>query len=1071
LFVLSHLAISSTAFAQIDTGTIVGRVTDESGGILPGVTVTATQQGTGVASTSVTNDSGEFIFPGLRVGAYDVTAELQGFRRAIRQGVRLNVQTRAQVDLALSVGAVSEQVTVTGRSELLQTQTADIGNIVDQRQVQDLPLLGRRYSELAFLTPGVVAAPAGITSRGEDTFFNANGNYATWNNYTLDGADNNSFSTNLQERSPQVVAPPVDALQEFKVQTRTYSAEFGKAAGAVINASIKQGTNDFRGSGFAFIRDESLNANTWDNNRAGRPKGPFNQLIAGGTFGGPIVRGRTFFFGDYQSSRTERSLSQTATVPTARMKAGDLSELTGSMVAGNAFVPAGCVDAVNKVINRSCFDPAASRLLALFPDPNVPGTGFFNNNFISNGILNNDVDQFDIRVDHRIGAGSDSVFARYSFQNTKRIEPPVLEDPVASGDFSSDILNRGQSAVAGWSRVFGSTVFNELRGSFNKVRSDVLHLAFGQDVNAQYGIRGVPQDSRFYGGLPHIAIARVARIGGPFFRPQFQNSNVFQLSDNLTWQKGSHSMKFGAEFRRDNLRYIDLRSLNGELSFTDGRYTGFGYGDFLLGLASAQRLTLFHEPDLYANGWQIYAQDSWRARENLTLSLGIRYEAFTPLLDRNNLLTNIDPATGQRFTATDGNIFDRALIHPDRDDIAPRIGVTWSATDRIVFRGGYGVFYQQFDRYGSESQLGLNLPQLVDASITANSGTEAPAFTFTQGFTPLNPATVSPAIVQWRIQDPEQDTPIVHQFSFGPEFQFAENMVGAVEYVGNRTRNGRRLRNLNEGVISGSTVTFPYAQYGYGNAYLEQIVTNGRADYHALQMRVQRRMSRGLSYTVAYTWSKALGDFLDHLSAGGGAVGNSPSSTYAMQKDYGLLAFDIPHRLVTSFIYELPFGEGRAFDPQGALGAIARDWSVNGILTLSAGRPFTVTATDQAQTGPGRIARANCVGPAVPDGFNQTIDSWMDPAAFTATTIRTYGNCANNTVRGPGSKSMNLSVFRSIRMGDVRRAEIRVETFNLFNWVNYGFPAANISNLGTFGRITSSIGDQREIQLAFKFYF
>ena len=244
------------------------------------------------------------------------------------------------------------------------------------------------------------------------------------------------------------------------------------------------------------------------------------------------------------------------------------------------------------------------------------------------------------------------------------------------------------------------------------------------------------------------------------------------------------------------------------------------------------------------------------------------------------------------------------------------MGITWSANDKLVIRGGYGIFYQQFDRYGSESRLGLNLPQLVDASISANSAAENPAFTFTQGFTPLNPTTVNPAIVQWRIQDPEQDTPIVQQFSFGPEFQFNDNMVAAVEYVGNRTRNGRRLRNLNEGVIQGNAVVFPCARAGYGNAYLEQIVTNGRADYDALQMRMQRRMSNGLAYTVAYTWSKALGDFLDHLSAGGGAVGNNPSSAYAMEKDYGLLAFDIPHRLVTSFIYELPFGDGRRFSPR-----------------------------------------------------------------------------------------------------------------------------------------------------------
>ena len=230
----------------------------------------------------------------------------------------------------------------------------------------------------------------------------------------------------------------------------------------------------------------------------------------------------------------------------------------------------------------------------------------------------------------------------------------------------------------------------------------------------------MPKDARFYGGLPHMPIQRFARIGGPFFRPQFQNSQVLQFAENLTWQKGSHAMKFGVEFRKDMLHYIDLRSLNGELNFIDGRYTGFGLGDFMLGLSSAQRLTLFHEPDLYANGWQFYAQDSWRARSNVTITAGIRYEMFTPLLDKNNLLTNIDPATGRTFTAKDGSVFDRALIHPDRNDFAPRVGVAWNVSPRVVVRGGFGIFYQQTDRYGSESQLGLNLPQLVDASITSN---------------------------------------------------------------------------------------------------------------------------------------------------------------------------------------------------------------------------------------------------------------------------------------------------------------------------------------------------------------
>ena len=1072
---LGLLVVSGTrAAAQINTGSIVGTVRDSSGGILPGVTVTVTLDATGVSQSTVTNEAGQFVFPGLRVGQYTVSAEISGFKRAVQNEIQLSVQDRREVAFTLEVGNITEEVTVSGRSELLQTQSADIGNVVNEEQLQSLPLLGRRYSELAFLTPGVVQAPAGITSRGEDTFFNANGNYATWNNYTLDGADNNSFSTNLQERSPQVVQPPVDALSEFKVQTRTYSAEFGKAAGAVINASVKGGTNDYSGSAFGFFRDEALNANTWENEQADVEKGPFNEQIFGFTLGGPIVKSRMFFFGDYQATRTERALTQTATVPTALMRQGNLSELTGNMVANNPFVPAGCVDAAAKTINPDCFDPVAARMINLYPSPNVPGTGFFSNNFLSNGILDNTIDQFDLRGDVTLNA-TNSIFARYSFQNTNRVEPPVLEDPVASGDFSSDILIRGQNLVSGWSRIFGSTGFNEFRFAYNRIRSDSIHPAFGVDANSEFGIIGVPNDPRFFGGLPHTSISRFQRIGGPFFRPQFQTSQVFQFADNFTWTKGTHAFKFGGEFRRDRVKYIDLRSLNGEIGFNDGRYTGFGLGDFLLGLASTQRLTLFHEPDLYMNGYQAYAQDSWRIKSNFTLNYGIRYEYFTPLFDAQNRLTNIDPATGEILMASDsGSTYDRTLIHPDKNDWAPRVSFAWTATPKMVVRGGYGTFYQQTDRYGSESQLGLNLPQLVDASITANNASEAPAMILREGFISLAPENVSKSIVQWRIQDPNQDTPIVHQFSFGPEYQLTDNMVAAVEYVGNMVRNGRRLRNLNQGILTnpGSPgVVFPYAQYGFGNAFLEQVTTNGRANYHSLQIRGQRRLTNGLAYTLAYTYSKALGDFLDHLSAGGGASGNFPQDAQNMAADYGPLPFDIRNRFVASFVYELPWGRGRAAQPEGVLGALVSDWAVNGILTLNSGRPFTIGANNRSNTGSGSNFRADCVGNPLPDGFNQTRDAWFDITAFAQPADNTFGTCGYNTVRGPSFKTMNFSVFRSIPFAEQRRVEFRLEIFNLFNWTNFGFPASSVANLNTFGKITSSLRDPREMQLAVKFYF
>src|SRR5262245_23491766 len=420
--------LSLPAYAQLDTGSIVGTITDASGAVLPGVTVTATQLETGVATTAVTTDRGQYVFPNLKIGRYSVAAELAGFRRGVRDGIELHVQERIEANLKLELGQLSEEVKVTGTAELLQTQTANMGHAVDERQLKDLPLLGRRYSELALLTPGVNVAPAGITSRGEDTFFNANGNPATWNNYTLDGADNNSFSTNLQERSPQVIQPPVDALQEFRVQTRTYSAEFGKAAGAVVNASIKQGTNAYHGSLFAFVRDDRFNANRWENERAGVAKGQFNQNIGGATVGGPIVKSRSFFFADYQGTRLEQAQTKQSTVPTPLMRQGILIELPQTLRNTSSFFAPGCINPATKTVTPSCIDPVANSLMALYPQPNLPQAmaalgvpgGFVSPNFISNGLLNNDIDQFDIRSDQSLGR--DQILARYSFMDTRRAE-------------------------------------------------------------------------------------------------------------------------------------------------------------------------------------------------------------------------------------------------------------------------------------------------------------------------------------------------------------------------------------------------------------------------------------------------------------------------------------------------------------------------------------------------------------------------------------------------------------------------------------------------------------------------
>ena len=1056
-------------------------MTDGQGGVLPGASVVATQEGTGFSMTETTNSKGQYSFPNLKIGKYVITAEIAGFKKAVRAGLQLHVQERIQADFKLDVGAMTEEVTVSGEAPLLNTQTGDMGHVVDQRQLTDLPLLGRRYAELALLQTGVVPGGRQLASLGEDTSFNANGNFGTWNNYTLDGADNNSSSTNLQERSAQVVQPPVDALEEFRIQTRTYSAEFGKSAGAVINASIKQGTNNFKGTIFGFLRDEKFNENTFENKAAGRAKGPYNQYIGGFTAGGPIVKNKLFIFGDYQITRSDKAVSDLATVPTAAMRRGDLSELSRALTA-NSLVPAGCVNTTTKVISPSCFDPISAKLINLYPLPNVPAAmaiegqagrfGAAGSNYISNGILENDANSFDVRLDGKPGdSGKDSVFVRYSRYKNTRHEPPVL-GPIVSGDFNSDIFITGQSGVLGWSRALNSSMFSEVRLGWNKIQGDTLHKAFGIDSNKEYGITGIPADARYTGGLAAMNIAGLSRLGGPSFRPQFQTSQVFQISANTTWQRGSHSFKFGVEARRDKVKYIDLTALNGAATFSDARYTGSGIGDFLLGMASAQRITLFHEAKLFSDGIEFFAQDSWRPTNKLAVNYGIRYEYFTPPQDEDHKLTNIDPATGQRITAKDsGSMYEQTLIHPDKNNFAPRLSLSYTATEKLVMRAGFGIFYQANDRYGSEAQLALNPPQLIDVNVTVPNANTAPVFFLKNGFVTPTLANVNPTLLQWRIQDPNQKTPIVYQFSAGPEYQFMQKMVLSVEYVGNMVRNGRRLRNLNQGQITGpSTVVFPYAQYGYGTAYLEQIVTVGRSNYHALQAKLQRRMSGGLGFTASYTFSNAKSDFLDHLSAGQGASGNLPQNAYNMSADYGPVAFDVPHRFVLSFVAELPAGKGRKKEFHG-IAAVLNNWSMNGILSLNSGRPFTATATDASNTGQGHQSRANCLGDAQPSSFDKTIDKWFDTSQFTQPAAFTFGTCGSNTLRGPGQKSLNASLFRSFPLAKDRRIEFRAEAFNLLNWKNYALPGQSVANTATFGKITSTIGDPREMQFAVKLYW
>lgn len=706
LFNLSAAAVvfAAMAFAQIDTGSIVGIVHDSTGAVLPKATVTATNVATNIMLTTETNDSGQYQFGSLPPGDYAVKASANGFASQRVADVRIDVQSRPSIDFTLQIGNVNQTVEVQSTAPLLDTQTATLGGVVNTRQIEDLPLNGRRYADLALLEAGIQKNYTNTNNTAPDRF-SSNGNLETQNYFSLDGVDNNSGSTNLQEGSVQAVQPPPDALQEFRVQTRTYSVEFGTSAGAVINATIKSGTNGFHGDIWEFLRNSDLDSNTFFNNLNGVPRGHFSQNVFGGTFGGPVIKDKTFFFVDSQGFISRKATTLQSTVPTPLMKTGTFTELKNTLTNSTVAGQAGCI--AGNVIAAACLDPAGVKLLSLYPDPNIPSavarqgaagswTGSPNYQFVYS--VPNTTYSYDIRVDHTVNQNN-RLFGRFSDYSVDRQDPPWTGNPVAgNGNFATQYNIRGKSVALGWTTVLSSSMVNELRGGFSRdnAHSDPLGLAVGTSQAATYGLNGIPSGP-FDAGIPPINIGGLTRLGTSPWRPQVQIAQVWQLLDTLSWLRGNHGFKFGYELRHSSDNFLDAQSLQGQIT-SSGIYTGnngFGVPDFLLGDVNSASFTTPTVVHNYKNGNSFFAQDTWRVRSNLTVNYGVRYELFSPLLNHQNAVSNFTAANGGGFvTATDGSWYQRALVYPDKNDLAPRFGFTYQPFSKIVLRGGYGIFYQ-----------------------------------------------------------------------------------------------------------------------------------------------------------------------------------------------------------------------------------------------------------------------------------------------------------------------------------------------------------------------------------------
>ncbi len=1096
--------LASAAFAQIDTGSIVGTVRDPSGAAIPKATVTLTNKATNQVQTTATNQSGEYQFNALHPGNYSVRAVISGFSAQAIDDVPIDVQSRPSIDFTLQVGSVTQTLEVQSIAPLLNTQTADVGGVVQQQQINDLPLNGRRYADLALLEPGIQKNLTNPNNTAPDRF-SSNGNLETQNYFSLDGVDNNSGSTNLQEGSVQTVQPPPDALQEFRVQTRTYSAEFGTSAGAVINASIKSGSNQFHGDVWEFLRNSRLDANPFFNNLNGVPLGHFSQNQFGGTIGGPVIKDKTFFFFDAQDF-TSRKVTPVgpSTVPTPLMKAGNFTELKAGVLKGSNVAGQGaCIS--GGIIAPSCLDPAAVKLLSLFPDPNIPSavavqgvpsswTG--GSNYTFQYPVPVDTFSYDVRIDHTINQNN-RIFGRFSDYTVDRQDPPWTSNPTAgNGNFATQYHIRGKSVALAWTDAVSPSMLNELRGGFSRdnAHSDPLGLKVGASQAADYGLSGIPAGP-FDAGIPPINISGLQRLGTAPWRPQVQVAQVWQLLDTLSWLKGDHSFKFGFEHRHTSDNFLDAQSLQGQIS-ASGIYTGnsgLGVPDFLLGDVSTASFTTPAVVHNYKVGYSFFAQDSWRARKNLTVSYGVRYELFSPILNHQNALANFTPANGGGFVqATSGDWFQRSLIHPDKNDWAPRFGLTYQPLERLVLRGGYGIFYQHDVRIGSESVLGENPPFFLDESLSQSNGSNTPVFLLHNGFpsSQFGPALLDLTKLQIRAQDPNQRTPYVEQVSFGPEFQFSQSTVLDLSYVGNFGRKENRLRNANQGIITGFNSAGPITLFPYANlntnvnvlnpgnhAFLELATDDGNTNYNGLLVSLRKRFSKGLGYGISYTWSKNFSDYVDNLTGG-----STPANAYNYSLERSFSPFDVTHRFVGNVLWNLPIGKGGMILNGGGLAStLIGGWQINSIVTLETGTPFSVTANDVSQTGGNHQSRASCIGnpysgastnPSQIVG-NAAPGFFLNPAAFTTPAIGTFGTCAPRAYHGPGLENVDLSIFKQFLLTESWKLEFRSEFFNAFNHANFTNPNSSItpSQVGSFGKVMNTVTDPREIQFALKLYF
>jgi carboxypeptidase family protein/TonB-dependent receptor-like protein len=1126
---LAVLLPCATAHGQYETASVLGFVHDSSGAAIAGAKVTLVNIATGLETAVTADAQGQYEFTSVRIGDYRIRSSASGFSETLTEPFTVQVNARQRVDVSMKLGAATETVTVTGAAALLNTEDSERGQIISPRDVTNLPLNGRAYADLALLTPGVRAnnlENQTVTSR--DASYNVNGNRSEQNNFLLDGLDNNAYGTSNQSFSNQAIQPSPDAISEFRVETDNYSAEYGRASGAVFNVSINGGTDHLHGKLWEYNRNTDLNA--WgpflggNNALTGKPqKSVLVKNQFGASIGGPVPlwKGKIFYFGDYEGNRQIQGQYTASTVPNANQRQGIFTDTKGNPVLLHNPLTGAVYN--NGVVPQSDWDSLAKLVIPALPSPNVSGA--FSNNLVNVPKANWDDNKVDARFDFFLNPRT-TAFFRWSFHHGNIVDAEPITGP-AGGNGNGTIHDYNKQVAAGYTFLFNQNSILDARVGFTWTLGGKTPYGLGQpSLLVQAGIPGLPTSTVVERSLNVQSVSSFSQFGSQGSNPQFQNPFAIDPKVNYTLLRGRHSIKVGYEYQSINTEIDDFNPVYGQDTYgggfsagssnaTAGSYNSNGdtgikeaayLADFLIGARSAYQLNNFVIVNYHQRMNFMYVQDDIKLSHNLTVNAGLRYELVTPQWVDGNHLANYDPAHNTLVQASAGSLHQRALVNMPLGDFAPRLGFSYGLDGKTVLRGGYGVSYDQFNREGGENLLAYNGPYIVNSSITQQIVTNSVNTPMCAGntqstscFSPesqgygtnfVSSSSFSTALAQTRFIPANIKTGYVQAWHFGLQRKLNNNTVLDISYVGEHGVHIWVLDDINQATpntpsatcsatITTGCVPLLNRRPDVGFTGIEGSSNAGMLIYHGGQVRLEHRYSGGLYLLNAFSYSRAIDNASGHLDTPNND--NSRVNLANLRGERGQSAYSQPLNDTLTAIWDLPFGRGRRWGSSSnyLVQTLAGGWQFTVIETATSGQPVNLIYSEPSQFDVSDLLnyRPNVSGdPKSPRGLwaktNTALNGYLNSTTVTVPTnvAQPYGNAGRNSLRDNAFYQTNAGLHKEFPLwNETSNVDFRCEAFNALNTVNYMAPDSNRQD-GSFGAITSYF-PPRQIQLALKLNF